>query len=371
MLFVAIVWLQLGATSAGQSAPIAPDMPDESHRLLAAQAAQSHGLAEPLLEWLAQGAWDEDHCQFEPYPPCLPWIPNGYHSWDPDTDEYWTEPAWWPEFGSGLTHINWLFDRAVNAQDSGDTEAAFRYLGRAVHMLGDMATPAHVNLDTHLPPFDTDPYEIWLGEDNLSNTRAWIEQHPAGQEWNLAYYSLPSWAELGLDLQGQLEAASQIYGGRESGQALWLLGPEEQDPVVFRLMFLMAEEADNWDSDDVLGEQYHGDLEDPVYLTQMRDALFPKLVPYSAALIDYFESRTATCPGCRLFLPVVISNHIPASETSRQLRHTFPRWLHSMAARLGHHPLRPHSWRRGLFLPATRAPLHRQRGGAYGSTPFG
>lgn len=51
----------------------------------------------------------------------------------------------------------------------------------------------------------------------------------------------------------------------------------------------MAEEADNWDSNDVSGEKYNGDLGDAAYLTQMRNTLFPLLVPYCAALIDYFE----------------------------------------------------------------------------------
>jgi hypothetical protein len=71
-------------------------------------------------------------------------------------------------------------------------------------------------------------------------------------------------------------------------------------------MFLMAEEADNWDSDDVQGEQNHGDLGDPTYLTQMRDTLFPSLVRYSAALIDYFEWLTTPCSGCKAFLPLVL-----------------------------------------------------------------
>jgi hypothetical protein len=288
-----------------QQAPSRPEMPDESHRLLAEHSAVSHGLSGTAVDWIAQGAWDEDHCQFEPYPPCWPWIPNGYHSWDPDTDGYWTEPAWWVEFGSGLAHADWLFAQAVQAQDSGDAEAAYRHLGRAVHMVGDMATPAHVNLDTHLPPFDMDPYEMWLGEGDLAPTRAWISQHPAGPEWDLDVSDLPAWAELGSDLQAQLEAASQVYGGRSSGQELWLLGPEGTDVVIFRLLYLMAEEADNWDSDDVAGEQFHGNLGDPAYLAQMRDVLFPGLVSYSAALIGYFESRTAICPACRAFLPLV------------------------------------------------------------------
>jgi hypothetical protein len=280
-------------------------MPDESHRLLAEHAAISHGMTEPLVGWVAQGAWDEDHCWLDPYPPCLPGVPNGLHSWDPDTGEYWTEPSWWPEFGSGLTHADWLFAQAIEAHGAEDTEAAYRYLGRAVHMLGDMATPAHAHLDTHLPPFDMDPYEQWLNEDDLSNTRAWLAGHPPGVGWDFDFHNLPSWEELDPDLQGQLDAASENYGQRRSGQALWSLGPVDHDPVVFRLMYLMAEAADNWDSDDVEGEQIHGDLDDPAYLTQMRDTLFPLLVSYTAALLDYWGSRTATCPGCRAFVPMM------------------------------------------------------------------
>jgi hypothetical protein len=150
-----------------------------------------------------------------------------------------------------------------------------------------------------------DPYEQWLGADDLTNTRAWITLYPAGPGWDLAYDGLPAWPELDPDLQGQLDAASQVYGGRASGQELWSLGPEGHDPVIYRLMFLMAEAADNFDSDDVLGEQVHGDLDDPAYLSLMRDTLFPKLIGYSTALIDYFESRTAPCPGCQVFLPSI------------------------------------------------------------------
>ncbi|NIV35084.1 MAG: hypothetical protein GWN58_38205 [Anaerolineae bacterium] len=71
-------------------------------------------------------------------------------------------------------------------------------------------------------------------------------------------------------------------------------------------MYLMAEEADNWDSDDVAGELYPGNLDDKAYLTQMRDALFPLLVRYSAALIDYFEWRAAVCAECSVFLPLAV-----------------------------------------------------------------
>lgn len=297
------------ATGEGPPTPETPravEMPDESHRLLAEHAAQSHGLDASQVAWIATGAYDEDHCVWNPYPPCIPFVPNGWHSWNPDTGEWWTDPIIWPDFGSGLVHADRLLLKALEEQVGGDAEAAYRYLGRAMHMLGDMATPAHVHLDTHLPPFDTDPYEIWLGEDDRANTRAWIAVHPAAPQWDLAFYDLPAWSELGADLQGQLDGASQAYGGRSSGEELWQLGPAGIDVVVFRLMFLMAEEADNWDSDDVAGEQFPGDLDDAAYLVQMRDTLFPLLVPYSAALIDYFEWRAALCSECTVFLPLVV-----------------------------------------------------------------
>lgn len=291
-------------TPSALQSPEAPEMPDESHRLLAEHAAGSHGLPVTLAGWIAQGAWDEDHCEFEPYPPCLWWIPNGWHSWDPDTGGYWELPVWEDE-GSGLTRADRLFALAVEANAANDTEAAYLYLGRAVHMLGDMATPAHVHLDTHLPPLDMDPYEMWLNEGDLANTKAWITQHPPSPQWSLDHRNLPAWADLDPDLQGQLDGASQVYGNRSSGKELWLLGPEDHDAIVFRLMFLMAEEADNWDSGDVSGEQHPGDLDDPAYLNQMRDTLFPKLVQYSAALIDYFEDITAIEPQNAVFLPLL------------------------------------------------------------------
>jgi hypothetical protein len=279
-------------------------MPDGSHRLLAAYAAQSHGLVGDSVTWISQGAYDEDYCEFEPYPPCWPWIPSGWHSWDPDTDQYWTEPSIWSDFGSGLVRAGEAFDRAVAAAVSGDAEAAHLYLGRTVHLLGDMANPAHAHLDSHLPPLDGDPYELWLNEQSLANTHAWITGHPPGPGWDLSFQNLPAWSALSADLQGQLNAASQVYGGRSSGQELWQLGPEGHDVVIFRLMYLMAEEADNWDSGDVQGEQYPGDLGDPAYLAQMRDDLFPRLVSYSAALIDYFGVRTSA--RHLTFLPMVV-----------------------------------------------------------------
>jgi hypothetical protein len=68
-------------------------------------------------------------------------------------------------------------------------------------------------------------------------------------------------------------------------------------------MFLMAEEADNWDSDDILGEKYHGDLNNPVFLAEIRDTLFPQLIQNSTAIINCFEYIAVEN---RIYIPLVV-----------------------------------------------------------------
>ena len=119
-------------------------MPDESHRMLAHHAAESLGLPDALVNWISQGAWDEDNCRFSSYPPCIFnfYASTARHSWDPDTNGYW---VWFDPglvFGPGLEHANDLFSWAVDAYSLGNVEAAYLWLGRSAHLLGDMATPA-------------------------------------------------------------------------------------------------------------------------------------------------------------------------------------------------------------------------------------
>lgn len=279
-----------------------PDMPDVSHALLVEHAAFSHGLPAELVDYLSQGAYDEDHCSVSLYPPCSFGIPNGHHSWDPDTNLFWDEPAIWGDFGPGLAHTGMLFGRALEAHKSGNTKAAYLWLGRALHMIGDIATPAHTLLDIHLP-WDPDSYEDWLSEADYSNTQTWIDANPPGIGWDMDYQDLPAWGELGPELQASLTDASQQYGARNSGQELWEVGPEGQDKVIFQMMYLLAEEADNFDSDDVQGEKYHGDLSDPTYLAQIRATMFPLLVRHSTALIAYFERQLVPPPAPQLINP--------------------------------------------------------------------
>lgn len=285
------IYLSLQEEDSEYQPPI-PQMGDVSHALMAEHAALSYGLSSQQAGWISQGAWDEDHCSVDIYPPsgplCFPAIPSGHHSWDPDTNTFWDQPEWWGDFGSALQRASLLFHLAVKAYQEGEGETAYLWLGRAMHLWGDMATPAHVHLDTHLPG-DSDKYESWLSADNQANTVAWIDSFPPGDEWYLNFHDLPAWDMLTEELQTTLEAASQVYGERSSGQELWLLGPQGEDPVIFRLLYLLAEEADNFDSNDIQGEQYHGQLDDSTYLASIRDTLFPILVRNSTALIEYFH----------------------------------------------------------------------------------
>ena len=111
--------------------PYAIEMPSETHSLLAIHAAESHVVTDSEKKWIGQGAYDEDHCVVDPYPPCTGLLaPFGFHSWDSDTDGYWTPPI--VPSGSGLGHINMLFSKAVQSYASGDVETAYLWFCRAL-----------------------------------------------------------------------------------------------------------------------------------------------------------------------------------------------------------------------------------------------
>lgn len=275
-----------------------PTLPDLTHQYLALHAAESHGNSSDQTVWIAQGAYDEDH----QIPPTF-----GWHSWDPDTGRYWWSPT---GDGPALERANMLFGEAVDLYAS-DSEAAWKLLGQSLHLLQDESTPAHAHADPHACIAgigDCDAYETWLGENNLVNTWTWIDAHPPGIQWDMHFTELPNWFDLPPEMQTQLEDANDAYGGRTSGQELWEAGPIGIDPVLFRLMYLMAESADNYNSGGTRvfpGEIYNGNLGDPSYLAEMRDDLFPYAVTYSTGWIDYFEDQTGIS-DVFVFLPAVL-----------------------------------------------------------------
>jgi hypothetical protein len=275
-----------------------PTLPDLTHQYLAVHAAESHVNTPEQVSWISQGAYDEDH-QFLPT--------FGWHSWDPDTGEFWWSPT---GDGPALERANMLFWEAVNLYKS-DQGASWMKLGQSLHLLQDMSTPAHAHADSHVclgGIGDCDAYETWLGVDDLANTWTWINGNPPGPDWNMKFTQLPTYVDLSTDLKTQLEGANLEYGGYSNGEQLWESGPPAIDALIFQLMYLMAETADNYNSGGLTefpGEFYNGDLDDPAYLSEMRDALLPVAVEFSTAWIDYFEYQVGILDE-QVYLPLII-----------------------------------------------------------------
>ncbi len=272
-----------------------PSLPDLTHELLALHAAQSHGNSPEQIEWIAQGAYNEDH-QLIPA--------QGWHGWDPDTGDFWWSPT---GCGPAPKRANLLFWKAVDLWGR-NPESAWKEFGQSLHLLQDLSTPAHAHADPHICLLgDCDSYETWLGADDLTNTLFWINLNPPGPSWDKRFTDIPAWNNLTEDLKEQLEIANQAYGGYASGQELWELGFDGIDPILFQLSYLMAETADSFNSggkQEYPGEVYNGDLEDPTYLSMMRDTLFPPAIEYSTMWIDYFESQINIRYGL-VFLPLI------------------------------------------------------------------
>jgi len=282
-----------------------PTLPEITHQYLGSYAAESHGNSLDQIEWIGQGAYDEDH---QPFPM------QGWHSWDPDNGDFW----WFPlSSGTALERANILFWQAVEMHQT-DVQGSWGLLGQSLHLLQDVSTPAHAHADSHIcitnfyPQPDCDYYETWLKFEDFINTLTWFNNNSPNQSWDMLYTEIPEWSELTPDLQIQLGGAFLEYGQRSSGQELWVLGPTGSDPVLFRLMYLMAEMSDSYSSGGKRifpGEVYYPPFvphtDDPVYLSEMRDTLFPFVIRFSTAWIDYFEHQLFQ-QNTNIFLPLIL-----------------------------------------------------------------
>jgi hypothetical protein len=75
------------------------------------------------------------------------------HSWDPDDNSVWSDFAGTPAVAWALKNFN----DAVEYYKNNDIDNAYYFLGRVAHLLGDMATPAHVHGDVHSVPLSVSP----------------------------------------------------------------------------------------------------------------------------------------------------------------------------------------------------------------------
>jgi hypothetical protein len=75
---------------------------------------------------------------------------------------YYRPGGWWgvfPLVPSAPTRSNWLFDRGVRFYRSGQPAHGVFCLGRAVHLLSEMAAPVHAQMVLH---WRGDPFEMYL-----------------------------------------------------------------------------------------------------------------------------------------------------------------------------------------------------------------
>jgi len=111
-----------------------------------------------------------------------------------------------------------------------DPPAAYHLLGRVVHLLTDMATPAHVHLDVHIA--DTSE----TGDDSLEEYTASRYVSP-GLPAGLAAFE----TDFPLESLSSADLTNLADGGYPG------------EPLLFRLFYSMAETAGGFDSDDADG----------------------------------------------------------------------------------------------------------------------
>lgn len=271
------------------------------------------------------------------------------HAWNPNTNEQWGLPG----EQSALEWANYYLDEAIDIYKAGDPFLAYYYLGRAAHLVEDVATPAHVHGDCHAEwagiPFcadGSDNYEVWLEGGNLPASPD-VSPFPYAEFREPARLAQESDERPGgssIDLLTHLSDSAPAYG-YDDGTQLWLEGPTIEDispthgwvtvlpghvnPDLFHIFYWAAERADNYDSDSEDGELDNGTRRagsidcEAGECTAIRDGAWPRGVEAVAALIQLFfelagEEGPPPQPAHQLFLPLVV--HSDHSEADRPVR---------------------------------------------------
>lgn len=135
------------------------------------------------------------------------------------------------ESQNACQRAQYLYQSAVETYDE-DPSRAYYLLGRAAHLLADMATPAHVHLDPHISDRDS------TGDDSFEEYTAW--QYISG----VAPGEQTANFEAVFPRENLFPVQYEILPG--DGY------PEE--PPLYRLFYSMAEMSNNYDSDDADGK---------------------------------------------------------------------------------------------------------------------
>jgi hypothetical protein len=178
-------------------------------------------------------------------------------------------------------------------------EKAFYVLGRALHLIEDMATPAHVMRELH-GPGDPDDFELYaMKEDVLSRIMATQSVHlsPLDNPVEKLASETLSEVELGED------EIMEIYGDRYTTE---IVSRPYRPPIIKRWIEGVGPEDGIWYQ---VGEDENGKPlyyiadGDEVLKERFAERLLPRAVEYVAGAINEFWERTKTIyeivvPGC-------------------------------------------------------------------------
>jgi hypothetical protein len=193
-----------------------------------------------------------------------------------------------------------LYESAVSLYDD-DPEGSYSLLGRVVHLLTDMASPAHVHLDPHISA------SSWTGDDSL-------------EEYTAFRYLLPD----PVSGRATFESDFPIDGLRPADYELLPDGGHPEEPFLYRIFYAQAEAAADYDSDDANGSLDDGNRRGRSVLLS-HDGTFDVVAfgpGFEAPLPSEFY-RTA--PSRRLFiLPEYLFDDIGEESLSLGVRLSFP-----------------------------------------------
>jgi uncharacterized protein YegL len=191
------------------------------------------------------------------------------HYWDPDGgigDGLYA-------FRSAAQRAQDHWNQAIANYKKGNFDLAYWYLGRVCHLLQDMSVPAHVHNDDHAGYVRELDAPFWL--DTLLNP-----YDPSGGKDRYEQW-------IGTDGMHYTEYTRNSCSGPELHEEWTLVGTSGDNGF----MWSLAEIADDWDSDDVNGEddnlEWIGDVSDD-HCQQIADALMPAAIEYTAGLLQRF-----------------------------------------------------------------------------------
>lgn len=300
------------------------------------------GLDEPfngstVRKWIEQGSYWEDNMNIGIY------IRAPRHCYDPTrslgrfTDLTWIEAQRCGPSGQYTSALEWAWDRSLpdaepyswtDALDyyysalTGTTKASrddnfantFRALGQVLHLIEDMAVPAHVRNDNHAPHYGKDYYECYLTPKWFSVFLPVIQTAEAqnlstfNNYWELADYTNYNYVSDDTILTEHFSPERVHYFAHPTLESTDFTSHDDVVVIIIRAedgiddaVRYLNKVSDGEIIDRFLGVGYFSpylDYDPNIWALQLglddevsyhyAEKLLPKAVGYSAGLIDYF-----------------------------------------------------------------------------------